>query len=106
MRGFETIVAMDAPDPRIRPGITAHVKITMAKAPHAVTVPLTAVFMADKKSLAYVKKGEGFEKREIEPGICDGMMVEIRKGLVAGDEVALEKPEEKRLVLSGGGTPP
>jgi multidrug efflux pump subunit AcrA (membrane-fusion protein) len=67
----------------------------MAKAPHAVTVPLTAVFMDEKKSFAYVKKGDDFEKREIEPGIGDGMIVEIRKGLAAGDEVALEKPPEK-----------
>jgi HlyD family secretion protein len=94
-RGFETVVAMDETDERIRPGITAHVKVSMAKAPHAVTVPLTAVFMEEKKSYAYVKKGDSFEKREVEPGIGDGMVVEIRKLLAAGDEVALEKPEEK-----------
>ncbi len=94
-RGFETIVAMDETDERIRPGITAHVKITMAKSPHAVTVPLTAVFVEEKKNYAYLKKGATFNKIEVDPGISDGMVVEIRKGLSTGDEVALENPDEK-----------
>ena len=96
-RGFETVVAMDETDERIRPGITAHVKITMAKASHAVTVPLTAIFSGDDdKNYAYVKTAGKFDKREIQLGISDGMMVEVKKGLAEGDEVGLENPEEKK----------
>lgn len=95
-RGFETVVAMDQTDERIRPGITAHVKITMAKAPHAVTVPLIAVFTDEKKSVVYVKKGDSFDKKEVETGISDGMVVEIRKGISDGDEVATENPDEAK----------
>ena len=97
VRGFETIVALDEIDSRIRPGITAHVKISMSKVSKAVAAPLTAVFMDGKRSVAYVKKGEQFERREIEPGISDSTVVEIKKGLAAGDEIATEKPADDKL---------
>jgi HlyD family secretion protein len=97
VRGFETIVALDEVDSRIRPGITAHVKISMSKVSKAVAAPLTAVFIDGKRSVAYVKRGEQFEKREIEPGISDSAVVEIKKGLAAGDEIATEKPADDKL---------
>jgi HlyD family secretion protein len=96
MRGFETVVAMDQGDDRIRPGITAHVKITMAKVPHAITVPLVAVFTDEKKNVVYVKNGDKFDKKEVETGISDGTVVEIRKGIAEGDAVATENPEEEK----------
>ena len=95
-RGFQTIVTMDETDERIRPGITAHVKISMAKAAKVVSVPLTAVFTDEGTSVAFVKTGDKFDRRVVEPGISNGMRIEIRKGLADGDEVALENPVEKK----------
>ena len=92
VRGFETIVALDETDASIRPGITAHVAISLAKAQHAVVVPLTAVFSDDADSYAFVKKGDTFEKRSVKTGISDGMVLEIVSGLADGDEVATERP--------------
>jgi HlyD family secretion protein len=92
VRGFETIVALDQNDSSIRPGITAHVTISLAKASHAVVVPLTAVFSDDADSYAYVKKGDTFEKRTVKTGISDGMVLEITTGLGDGDEIATERP--------------
>jgi len=92
VRGFETIVALDQNDSSIRPGITAHVAISLAKATHAVVVPLTAVFNDDEDSYAFVKKGDTFDKRTVKTGISDGMVLEIVSGLADGDEVATEQP--------------
>jgi RND family efflux transporter MFP subunit len=96
MRGFETEVTMDQTDQRIRPGITAHIKITMAKAQSAITIPLLAVFTDEKKSVVYLKKGTDFDKREVDTGISDGVDVQIKKGVSAGDQVATENPEEEK----------
>jgi HlyD family secretion protein len=95
-RGFQTIVTMDDTDERIRPGITAHVKISMAKVPHAVTVPLTAVFTDEGKSVVYVKTGNTYDKRDVQTGISNAMRIEIKKGVADGDEVALENPVQKK----------
>jgi HlyD family secretion protein len=92
VRGFETIVALDENDSSIRPGITAHVAISLAIAHKVVVVPLTAVFSDDTDTYSYVKKGDTFEKRSVKVGISDGMVLEITSGLADGDEVATERP--------------
>jgi hypothetical protein len=70
----------------------------MSKVSKAVAVPLTAVFIDAKRTVAYVKKGERFEKRDVEAGISDSAVVEIKKGVSAGDEVATEKPADEKLM--------
>ena len=96
VRGFQTTVALDTNDPRIRPGITAHVVIAMAHADKVVTVPLTAVFNEDDgKTVAFLKTATGFDRRDVETGLSDDAMVEIKKGVADKDEVALERPTPK-----------
>jgi multidrug efflux pump subunit AcrA (membrane-fusion protein) len=92
VRGFQTVVTLDESDSSIRPGITAHVSISMAKAAHVVTVPVTAIFSDDNDSYAFVKHGDTFEKRSVKTGISDGMALQIISGLSDGDELALERP--------------
>ena len=92
VRGFETIINLDESDDRIRPGVTAHVEVPVAKATKVVTVPLTGVFADGEKSVAFVKRGATFERKAVEVGVSDGNVVEVKKGLAAGDEVAVERP--------------
>lgn len=99
VRGFQTTVALDKIDPRIRPGITAHVSIAMAHVNHVVIVPLTAVFndvdeknKDDGKTFAYIKTAHGFVKRPVVTGLSDDSFVQIKKGVAAKDVVALERP--------------
>jgi cobalt-zinc-cadmium efflux system membrane fusion protein len=68
----------------------------MAKVPHAVTVPLTAVFTDEGKSVVYVKTGNTYDKRDVQTGISNAMRIEIKKGVADGDEVALENPVQKK----------
>jgi len=42
------------------------------------------------KSLVFVKRGDGFERRLIELGHSAGELVEVRAGLKEGDEVATQ----------------
>ena len=91
-RGFETIINLDEADDRIRPGVTAHVEVPVAKATKVVTVPLTGLFSEGEKLVAFVKHGETFERKEVDAGISDGTTVEVKKGLSDKDEVATERP--------------
>lgn len=96
VRGFQTTVALDTNDARIRPGITAHVVIAMAHVSKVVTVPLTAVFNEDDgRTVAFLKHGDTFDKRDVDTGLSDDATVEIRKGIADKDEVALERPTPK-----------
>ena len=76
----------------IRPGITAHVNISLAKVNHVVVVPVTSIFSDDTDLYAYVKKGETYDKKTVKTGISDGMVVEVTSGLSDGDELATERP--------------
>ncbi len=91
-RGFETTITLDEADDRVRPGVTAHVAVPVATAKAAVTVPLTAVFADGDASVVFVKHGAAFDKRPVDAGLSDGNLVEIKKGVADGDEVATERP--------------
>ncbi len=92
VRGFETVITLDEADDRVRPGVTAHVAVPVAKAVHVVTVPLTAVFTDADATVAFVKHGAAFDKRPVDVGLSDGNVVEVKKGVADGDEVATERP--------------
>ena len=86
---------------RIRPGMTANVKIPVASAGNVTAVPLAAVFTeknpdtGQMERFVYVQQGDGFEKRNVKVGVSDFFYAEIQEGLKAGEVVSLEMPKEE-----------
>ena len=94
-RVFPIDVVLDESDPRLRPGMSATITFTLARAENALSVPLSAVFStADSVRYVFVRKTEGFEVRPVEIGIADTRRLQILAGLQVGDEVALSRPLE------------
>jgi HlyD family secretion protein len=92
-RGFPIIVSFPLKDARIRPGMSANLKIPVAKAANAVALDLSAVFLEEKQSVVYVAGKTGaIERRLVELGINDNRKVEITKGLTPGERVSLTRP--------------
>lgn len=97
-RVFPVDVVLDEADERLRPGMSATVIVTLARAEDALALPLSGVFStADSARYVFLLKGERFEIREVETGIADTRRVQILSGLESGDEVALTRP----LVFEG-----
>jgi RND family efflux transporter MFP subunit len=96
VRVFPIEVIFEVADARVRPGISATVEIPIAAAENVVSVLLSAVFTHEQASHVYVKNPNGWEKRTVEVGINNLQYVEIKSGLVAGEEVALSRPPEFR----------
>jgi RND family efflux transporter MFP subunit len=95
--GFEKL------DPRILPDMG--VKVTFLRqadaAPEVTARPVTlapkaAIRTEGDLSVAFVIRGEGVERREVQIGGADGDRVEIRRGLTPGDRVVLTPPETLR----------
>jgi RND family efflux transporter MFP subunit len=109
IKGFAARILLKDVDARVRPGMTANVKIPVASADNVTTVPLSAVFTeknptsSQMERFVYVQKADGFEKRPVKVGISDYFYAEIQEGLSAGDVVSLELPkdEAKRPVPGG-----
>jgi HlyD family secretion protein len=120
IKGFAVRIFLKDADKRIRPGMTANIKIPVASADNVVAVPLAAVFTDHDpqtyktERYVYVKRGEEeFERRPITIGVSDFFYAEVQYGLNPGEVVALEPPKEEGARLAklakpnpdrGGGT--
>jgi membrane fusion protein, heavy metal efflux system len=61
-----------------------------AVATPVLTLPRSAIQRIDGKPLVFVKGQKGFERRGVELGVSGGDLVEIRQGIVLGDEIAAD----------------
>lgn len=93
---FPIKAELDRPDPRIRPGMTADVRIHVGEHPDVVTLPLEAVTREGGK--AFVKRVVGAgelrhtERVEVALGNENERVAEVVAGLEAGQEVLLDPP--------------
>lgn len=98
IKGFETRILLVDPDPRVKPGMTASVRIPAATATNVVAVPLPAVYnepnpkTGRRERFVYVREGNRFVRRMVEVGISDYFYAEIKQGLKPGELVAIEPP--------------
>ena len=88
---YTTFVAIegDTANMNLRPGMNSQVEILVTEKEDVLSVPVQAVLPFRGKSYVFVKKGEGFERAEIEMGISNDQHIEIKKGIVNGDIVAM-----------------
>lgn len=92
VRVFPVEITCDAVDPRVRPGITANVTFPLNSVTQAPAAIVSAVFSDGTNKVAYLKVEDGFEQVAVAPGINDAQYVEIKEGLAAGDEIAVNRP--------------
>jgi len=102
IKGFAARIVLKNVDERVRPGMTANVKIPVATADNVAAVPLSAVFTEKNpdsgqvERFVYVQDAETFEKRNVKVGVTDFFYAEIQEGLAEGEVVSLEMPKEER----------
>lgn len=83
-------IVVDNKDMRLRPGLYAEVSFASEAQDKVVTVPDSAVIDSGQRRVAFVSKGEGlFEPRDVELGRRGNGLVEIRKGIEAGENVVV-----------------
>ncbi|MFN7139972.1 MAG: efflux RND transporter periplasmic adaptor subunit [Limisphaerales bacterium] len=111
LKGFSARIAIQNIDERVRPGMTANLRIPIDSATGVLAVPLGAIFTEQGERFVYVKNGQGFERRKVSLGISDYRFAEITTGLSSGDIIALEQPPDApapaqgRRMRQGGGSP-
>jgi cobalt-zinc-cadmium efflux system membrane fusion protein len=81
-------VALSNRDGRWHPGLFVTVQVALDPAPAAVVVPVDAVQTFRDWSVVFVRYGNVFEARPVEPGRTDGRVVEIVTGLRPGERYA------------------
>jgi RND family efflux transporter MFP subunit len=102
IKGYAARIVLKDVDERVKPGMTANVKIPVATADNVTAVPISAVYTerdpesGEMERFVYVQKGDAFEKKSVKVGVSDFFYAEIQDGLAPGDVVATELPKEER----------
>jgi len=101
IKGFAVRILLKDVDKRIRPGMTANIKIPVASAENVVAVPLAAVFSErdpqtyKTERYVYVKSGPAhYERRPVSIGVADFFYAEVQEGLKPGEIISLEPPSD------------
>jgi HlyD family secretion protein len=99
IKGFAARILLRNVDRRVRPGMTANIRIPVASVDNVVSVPLAAVFTeidpdtGARDRYVYVLRGADYERRAVQVGVSDLFYAEIQQGVQAGEVVALEVPQ-------------
>lgn len=91
---FDAAFQFDKPDPRLRPGLTAHLVILGKALRNVLYVPRQAVFEKNGDLIVYLKSGARFNPQQVKVEYQTESRVVI-EGLKQGAEVALVDPEGK-----------
>jgi HlyD family secretion protein len=109
---FEVTIKLSITDPRMRPGLTAHIFINGDPRKDGLYVPRQALFLKEDKRILFARNGSNFEPREVKIQAEDESRAAI-EGIGAGTEIALIDPTAPRKAANsgassapgGGGTP-
>jgi RND family efflux transporter MFP subunit len=95
-RNFSVEVALSESDPRLSPGMSATVRVAVAKIPDGIVIPSSSLFRKAGRTVAYVRHGSRFDETPVEVSRRSGDEVLIAKGLRPGEQVALKDPSPAR----------
>jgi len=85
-------VTLDAPDPRVRAGMSASASVVVASKPDALVVPAVAIrSQGGRRSVQVLREGKLVDT-EVTVGISADGMIEIASGLREGDRVVVPEP--------------
>jgi hypothetical protein len=91
-RNFDVRVALDERDDRLKPGMTATIRIATETLRDVILVPPQAVFPVNGVDTVYVLRRGGAEARQVTVERRNADRVAIRAGLEPGERVALQDP--------------
>ncbi|HEV2206429.1 MAG TPA: efflux RND transporter periplasmic adaptor subunit, partial [Candidatus Acidoferrales bacterium] len=90
---FDVTLALTKPDPRLRPGFSAHVVIYGDHLDNAISIPQQAIFNMESKPEVYVQQRSGFQPEPVKIRyLTEGTA--IVDGLEPGMKIALVNPQE------------
>jgi RND family efflux transporter MFP subunit len=92
VKNFDLSIELEGGDPRLRPGMTAAVRVAVASQPDALLVPAEAVFQRNGRSVVYVRRGSHFDERVVQIARRGNGQAVIAQGLREGESVATKNP--------------
>jgi HlyD family secretion protein len=98
---FGVTIQVRENEPRLRPGMTARVEIEVESRPHALFVPLEAVFEREGRHVVYVVDRFRIRAQEVTLGPSNENFAVVLSGLGRGERVCLREPQAPPSDFSG-----
>ncbi|MEY2796046.1 MAG: hypothetical protein RIR10_1762 [Planctomycetota bacterium] len=93
-REYTVKTALEAdPSMGLKPAMRCKAEILLGRVEDAINVPVQAIFRQGPVAFVYVQDGAGFAQRQVELGRASELLIEVRKGIEAGDKVLLREPK-------------
>ncbi|HBL25720.1 MAG TPA: efflux RND transporter periplasmic adaptor subunit [Acidobacteria bacterium] len=80
----------------LRPEMTVHVSFILERRENIVNIPRNALLRERGRTFVVVKKGDGWEERDVETGLQTPQSVEILSGLTEGEILVADKQAWKK----------
>ncbi|NQT24083.1 efflux RND transporter periplasmic adaptor subunit [candidate division KSB1 bacterium] len=97
LKGFAVYVDIHGMDERLKPGMTAKVRIHLKEYEDIIAVPLGTVYEIDGQPVVF--KGRGRSKNSVELGERNNGSVIITEGIRDGDKLSWTAPDEEVNIL-------
>jgi len=97
VKSFEVEIAMDTSDPKMKPGMSAEVEITIDMLEDVLYVPVNAVYKRGEEDVCFVETSGGMSTVPVVLGQSGEIYVEIKEGLTEGQRVVLYEAMPARL---------
>jgi multidrug efflux pump subunit AcrA (membrane-fusion protein) len=94
-RDFDLQLDMNDPDARLKPGMSATVRVAVATLPNVLVVPAQAVSLVNGRPTVYVQTSRGFDSRPVVIMKRGREQVALSSGVEAGERLALGNPNAK-----------
>ena len=98
---FEVAIKLASADPRMRPGLTAHIFINGDPRKDVLYVPRQALFLKEDKRVLFVRSGSSFEPHQVKIQAENESRAAV-EGIAAGTEIALIDPTAPRKAANSG----
>jgi cobalt-zinc-cadmium efflux system membrane fusion protein len=97
--------AVPNPDRKLKPGMFARVSVITEKSHEAVAVPIRAILEEGAERFVFVQNGDEFIRQTVVLGVRDDRYVEVKEGLMPGDQVVTRGNQQLMLAqMSSGST--
>ena len=103
-RSFDATFELDPNGEQLNPGVTTRVTIRATNVKDALSLPRQALFQKEGKPVVYVRRGEGWEAREVQIKYLTESRAVI-EGLAEVTEVALVNPDLQKGKAAGKASP-
>ncbi len=99
LKEYETEITLDHSDVALKPGVTAHVQILVARVEEQLAVPVQAIFSKGGKRYIFRNSGGQAEAVAVELGGIGTEWAQVKSGVAGGDQIYLAFNDDmKRLI--------